>query len=202
MTTPVYSVKYPGRFIIGPVTQQINEQAAFKSDQLLSSMLAAHQISTLSHCVRRKAGAVVICRDDKERRPRILGWGVNGMPTGEDNCCELPAPDHHQAPAGDPFPHLVTNPRVIHAEIRAIQQAMQTGVQPRDMIVLCTDSPCPECAIAIDRLGIAEVFFMFSYHAAVDPSHNFCLMHINPNLVLGMYQSSLDHLQQRIMNEV
>ena len=70
------------------------------------------------------------------------------------------------------------------------------------MIVLCTDSPCPECAIAIDRLGIAEVFFMFSYHAAVDPSHNFCLMHINPNLVLGMYQSSLDHLQQRIMNEV
>ena len=195
-----YTVVYPGKWVRHQ-DALLGAQPILKYDQLISSMLSAHQISTLSHCVRRKAGAVVICRDSQERRPHIVGWGVNGMPTGEDNCCELPAPEGHAAPTGDPYPDLVTNPRVVHAEIRAIEQALRSGVNPSDMIVLCTDSPCPACAKAIDNIGIPDVFFMFNYHAACSPDTKFRLMRIDPNLVLAQYEANIKHLNNRIATE-
>ena len=176
-------------------------EVELKTSHICSAMVTAHQISTLSHCERRKAGAVIICIDDVERRPRVLGWGVNGMPAGEDNCCELPAPEGHVAPAGDSHPHLVTNSKVIHAEVRAIEQALRTGVDPRSWILLCTDSPCPECAKVIDAVGIPEVYCMFAYHTSVSSDAKFRLLHIDPKHIGDMYHNSHLHLQQRILNE-
>ena len=187
---------YPPAFLLKP-------QYEIKHEFLISAMLTAHHISTLSHCVRRKAGAVVVAMDEREMRPRVLGWGVNGMPPGQDNCCELPAPEGHVAPEGDPHPHLVTNPAVLHAEIRAIDQAVRTGVDTRNMYVLCTDSPCPDCASYIDQVGIPHVYFMFDYHAQSHlRNNNFRLYRIKPESVLGVYTKNHDHLCERIKNGV
>lgn len=132
-----------------------------KPEYIVSAMLTAFQISQHSHCVRRKAGAMVIARDPVENRPVVLGWGTNGMPTGHDtNCCEIPASEDFVPQEGDPYGHLMTNPSVVHAEVRALQQA---GERARGAIVVCTDTPCPQCMEALNAAGIAEFYYMFDY---------------------------------------
>lgn len=172
-----------------------------KSEYLVSAMLTAFQISNHSHCVRRKAGAVIIARDAVENRPVVLGWGCNGMPSGHDtNCCEIPASDDFVPQAGDPHGHLMTHPDVMHAEIRALSQA---GERARGAIVLCTDTPCPQCMEALDAAGIAEFHYLFDYRLMDHLQHaTFKISKMDMQSVLNFQHETTNALYERIASEM
>ena len=168
-----------------------------KQEYLVSAMLTAFQISQHSHCVRRKAGAVIIGRDANENRPVVLGWGCNGMPTGHDtNCCELPASDDFVPQQGDPHGHLMTNPDVIHAEVRALNQA---GERARGAIVVCTDTPCPTCMAALNEAGIAEFHYLFDYRLMDHlKDAKFKIIKMSVQEVLAFQRTSASALYERM----
>lgn len=168
-----------------------------KREYLVSAMLTAFQISTHSHCVRRQAGAMIIARDESENRPEVFGWGANGMPSGhETNCCEIPASPDFVPEAGDPHGHLMTNPEVVHAEIRALRQA---GERARGAIMVCTDTPCPECMAALNAAGIAEFHYMFDYRLMDHLQHaTFKISQLDADEVLCMIQTVGKKLESRI----
>lgn len=168
-----------------------------KHEYLVSAMMTAFQISQHSHCVRRKAGATLIARDPAENRPVMLGWGANGMPSGHDtNCCELPASPDFVPEAGDPYGHLMTNPDVIHAEIRALQQA---GESARGAIMLCTDTPCPLCMEALNKAGISKFYYLFNYRLQDHlVNATFEIIQMDADEVLCLIQSMTKRLESRI----
>ena len=125
-----------------------------KHEHIVGALATAFTIAQHSPSERRKVGAVVIARDAVENRPHILGWGANGMPTGhQTNCCEIPAPSDYVPYAGDPHAGLATHPDVVHAERRALRQA---GDRAKNAIVVCTDTPCPDCMAELNALGISQ----------------------------------------------
>lgn len=172
-----------------------------KHEYIVSAMLTAFQISQHSHCVRRKAGAVIIACDGTENRPEVLGWGANGMPSGHStNVCELEASPDFVPEAGDPYGHLMTNPEVIHAEIRALAQA---GDRARGAIMVCTDTPCPDCMQALKAAGISEFFFMFPYRLMGHlKGATFKISQIDHDDVLCLSQATSKQLSARIVNSI
>lgn len=132
-----------------------------KHEHIVGALATAFTIAQHSPSERRKVGAVVIARDAVENRPHILGWGANGMPTGhQTNCCEIPAPSDYVPYAGDPHAGLATHPDVVHAERRALRQA---GDRAKNAIVVCTDTPCPDCMSELNARGISQFYYMFDY---------------------------------------
>ena len=162
-----------------------------KEQFILSGMAVAHQISTLSHALRRQVGAVIIAPDPYENRPIVLGWGVNGTPTGyHTNSCEIRIDEQ----GGDVLSNLVTHDQVIHAEIRALKQA---GELAKGAILLCTDSPCPDCWQALVDAGISHVYYLFEYHATKHIK-GIPVTHIDPSLILDTYEQCINHLRKRL----
>ena len=168
-----------------------------KHEYIVSAALTAFQISTHSHCVRRQAGAIIIARDAIENRPEVLGWGANGMPSGHaTNCCEIPAAPDFVPQAGDPYGHLMTNPEVVHAEIRALRQA---GERARGAIMVCTDTPCPECLKALNDAGIAEFYYLFDYRLTAHlQDATFKISQIDVDEVLCLSQALSKRIGHRI----
>ncbi len=48
----------------------------------LAYLKMAHEWAKLSHCTRKKVGALIV------KGKMIISDGYNGTPTGFDNCCE------------------------------------------------------------------------------------------------------------------
>ena len=102
----------------------------------------AKQISTLSHCVRSKVGAVIV------KDGNIISFGYNGTPSGMDNSCEE---------------NDVTFPHVIHAECNAILKAAKTGNSVDSSTLYLTLSPCLDCSKLILQSGIKKVIYLNVY---------------------------------------
>lgn len=120
---------------------------------LLGHMRAAEAYASASHAVRLKVGAVVVNASTKQ--PVGVGW--NGMPAGQDNCCEIKTPDANAVSGYS----LQTDPKVVHAEINAFKNIYFTR-DTYDLFV--TDSPCEECAAYIIGLkAVKRVFFRRLY---------------------------------------
>jgi dCMP deaminase len=102
----------------------------------------AKQISTLSHCVRSKVGAVIV------KDGNIISFGYNGTPSGMDNSCEE---------------NDVTFPHVIHAECNAILKAAKTGNSVDSSTLYLTLSPCLDCSKLILQSGIKKVVYLNVY---------------------------------------
>lgn len=109
----------------------------------------AKQISTLSHCVRSKVGAVLV------KEGNIISFGYNGTPSGMDNCCEQ---------------NNVTLPYVIHAEVNAVLKAARTGNSVEGSTLYLTLSPCLDCAKLILQSGIKRVVYLEAYRNMEGPS--------------------------------
>jgi dCMP deaminase len=108
-------------------------------------MSMAEQAATMSHCDRRKVGAVIV------KDGTIISTGWNGTPAGFDNCCE-----HHQT--GETLPH------VIHAEGNAFDKLCRSGgVGAKDATLYVTLEPCLQCAIRTVNVGIKNVFYREQY---------------------------------------
>ena len=109
----------------------------------------AKQISTLSHCVRSKVGAVLV------KEGNIIAFGYNGTPSGMDNCCEQ---------------ENVTLPHVIHAEVNAVLKAARTGAAVEGSTLYLTLSPCLDCSKLILQAGIKRVVYLETYRNLDGPN--------------------------------
>jgi dCMP deaminase len=109
----------------------------------------AKQISTLSHCVRSKVGAVLV------KEGNIIAFGYNGTPSGMDNCCER---------------DNVTLPHVIHAEVNAVLKAARTGAAVDGSTLYLTLSPCLDCSKLILQAGIKRVVYLETYRNLDGPN--------------------------------
>ena len=109
----------------------------------------AKQISTLSHCVRSKVGAVLV------KEGNIIAFGYNGTPSGMDNCCEQ---------------DNVTLPHVIHAEVNAVLKAARTGAAVEGSTLYLTLSPCLDCSKLILQAGIKRVVYLETYRNLDGPN--------------------------------
>ena len=100
------------------------------------------EVSTLSHCVRFKVGAVLV------KDGNLISFGYNGTPAGLDNCCEK---------------DNITLPHVIHAEVGAILKAAKTGNSVDGSTIYLTLSPCLDCSKLILQSGIKRVVYLTAY---------------------------------------
>jgi dCMP deaminase len=107
-----------------------------------------------SHALRRKVGCVIVQNDS------VISYGYNGTPAGLDNACEqsVLVRENDQLVF-----RLKTKPLVSHAEMNAIGKLAESGMSARGATLYCTDSPCLECAKLIQRTGIIEMVYTYTY---------------------------------------
>ena len=103
----------------------------------------ATEWSKLSHCERRKVGAVIV----KDRM--IISDGYNGTPTGFENYCE----------DEDGY----TKWYVLHAEANAILKVAASTQSCRGATLYITMSPCKECSKLIHHDGITRLVYRIAY---------------------------------------
>lgn len=103
----------------------------------------AREWSKLSHCERRKVGAVIV----KDRM--IISDGYNGTPTGFENFCE--------------DDEGYTKWYVLHAEANAILKVAASTQSCRGATLYITMSPCKECSKLIHQAGITRLVYWTAY---------------------------------------
>lgn len=99
--------------------------------------------STLSHCSRKKVGAIIV-KDDM-----IISDGYNGTPSGFDNCCENEVGETHWY--------------VLHAEANAILKVAKSTNNCNGATLYLTLSPCKDCSKLVLQAGIKRVVFKNAY---------------------------------------
>ena len=99
--------------------------------------------SELSHCRRKKVGALIV------KNGMLISDGYNGTPSGYDNCCEN---DQYET-------HWYT----IHAEANAILKCAKWGNSCVGSTMYLTHSPCKECSKLILQSGITRVVYLEDY---------------------------------------
>lgn len=80
----------------------------------------------------------------------IVSSGVNYNPTGESMEYEVDG-------------KLVSRPEVIHAEVAALQAAVQNGINLAGATMLLNMSPCVKCATAIAKTDIKNVLYVYEW---------------------------------------
>ena len=103
----------------------------------------AREWSFLSHCERKKVGAIVV------KGNMIISDGYNGTPSGFDNCCE----DEEN----------YTKWYVLHAEANAIMKIAKSTNNVDGATLYITLSPCRECSKLIHQCGIKRLVFINKY---------------------------------------
>jgi dCMP deaminase len=99
--------------------------------------------SELSHCERKKVGALIV-KDEM-----IISDGYNGTPGGFENCCE----DHE----GN------THWYVLHAEANAILKVAKSTNNCKGATLYLTLSPCKDCSKLVLQAGISRVVYKDPY---------------------------------------
>lgn len=106
-------------------------------------MRMAQEWSKLSHCTRKKVGALIV------REGMIISDGYNGTPTGFSNDCE--------------DANGLTHWYVLHAEANAIMKVARSTNNARGATLYLTHSPCKECSKLILQAGIKRLVFLDAY---------------------------------------
>lgn len=99
--------------------------------------------SDLSHCVRKKVGAIIV------KDQMIISDGYNGTPAGFDNACENDLGE--------------TNWFVLHAEANAILKVAKSTNNCINSTLYLTLSPCKDCSKLVLQAGIKRVVYMNEY---------------------------------------
>lgn len=103
----------------------------------------AHTWAELSHCVRKKVGALIV-KDDA-----IISDGYNGTPAGFDNNCETEEGS--------------TRWYVLHAEANAILKVAKSTNNCAGATLYQTHSPCKDCSKLILQAGIKRLVYSSLY---------------------------------------
>ena len=106
-------------------------------------MRMAQEWSKLSHCTRKKVGALIV------KEGMIISDGYNGTPTGFPNDCEDAAG--------------MTHWYVLHAEANAIMKVARSTNNARGATLYLTHSPCKECSKLILQAGIQRLVYLDAY---------------------------------------
>ena len=135
-------------------------------------MQIAFLVSSESKCISWNTGCVI------EKDGDIISTGCNGTPSGHKNCCE------HAQEMGWTQPRFVSEltrnkfelnedyrvdhsiwseANEVHAEQNAIMNAAKKGVSIKGATMLCTMSPCPQCAKNIAQSGIRNFVYCHDY---------------------------------------
>jgi dCMP deaminase len=99
--------------------------------------------SELSHCERKKVGALIV-KDEM-----IISDGYNGTPGGFENCCEDDEGNTHWY--------------VLHAEANAILKVAKSTNNCKGATLYLTLSPCKDCSKLVLQAGISRVVFKDAY---------------------------------------
>tara|TARA_Y100001933_G_scaffold142870_1_gene141757 strand:- start:116 stop:553 length:438 start_codon:yes stop_codon:yes gene_type:complete len=102
--------------------------------------------SSLSHCVRKKVGAIIV------KDGMIISDGFNGTPSGFDNSCENMQGETHWY--------------VLHAEANAILKVAKSSNNCKGSTLYITLSPCKDCSKLILQAGIKRVVYQNLYKDA------------------------------------
>ena len=103
----------------------------------------AREWSKLSHCNRRKVGALIV------KGRMIISDGYNGTPTGFENFCE----DEEG----------YTKWYVLHAEANAILKVASSTQSCQGATLYITMSPCKDCSKLIHQAGITRLVYTTDY---------------------------------------
>lgn len=114
-----------------------------KKRHINAHMSVAFQYATLSYAKRKQVGCVIV----KDNNPIAIGW--NGMPIGQDNCCE----DENNK----------TKPEVIHAEDNALRKLTRSNESGVGATAFVTLAPCMLCAVRMRDAGISKVYYAEMY---------------------------------------
>ncbi|MFA7272267.1 MAG: dCMP deaminase family protein [Crocinitomicaceae bacterium] len=109
----------------------------------LAYLRMAEQWANLSHCSRKKVGAIIV------KDQMIISDGYNGTPAGFNNCCENDLGETHWY--------------VLHAEANAILKVAKSTNNCKGATLYLTLSPCKDCSKLILQAGIKRVVFANSY---------------------------------------
>jgi len=109
----------------------------------LAYLAMAKRWSELSHCTRKKVGALIV----KDRM--IISDGYNGTPTGFENPCE----DEEN----------YTKCYVLHAEANAILKVASSTQSCKGATLYLTLSPCRECSKLVYQAGIKRLVYDKAY---------------------------------------
>ena len=107
-----------------------------------------------SACCYFKVGCLFV------RNNHVLSGGYNGPPTGESHCIEVGC---NKESGGQKLPGGSYLCRGGHAEMNAIANAANEGVNLAGSICYCTHSPCYDCSKILVNLGIVEYVYMYEY---------------------------------------
>ena len=102
--------------------------------------------SALSHCTRKKVGALVV------KDGMIISDGYNGTPSGFPNDCEDAQGDTHWY--------------VLHAEANALMKLARSANNAQGGTLYITLSPCKECCKLILQAGIRRIVYTTEYKDA------------------------------------
>ncbi len=103
----------------------------------------ASEWSNLSHCVRKKVGAIIV------RDGQIIADGYNGTPSGFENTCETEDGE--------------TKWYVLHAEANAIMKVARSTNSADNSTLYLTMSPCKDCSKLVHQAGIKRVVYLDQY---------------------------------------
>lgn len=120
----------------------------FKRRMVHAHMRAAQAYGATSYARRLQVGAVIV--DQTTDQPVSIGW--NGTEPGQPNICDKD--DGHGG--------LVSVEGVVHAEINAMRK-LRARHDKSTLSLFVSHSPCPDCARAIVRSGLKQVFFNERY---------------------------------------
>ncbi len=109
----------------------------------LAYLKMAEQWANLSHCNRKKVGAIIV------KDQMIISDGYNGTPAGFDNCCENDLGETHWY--------------VLHAEANAILKVAKSTNNCKGATLYLTLSPCKDCSKLILQAGIKRVVYARGY---------------------------------------
>ena len=138
-------------------------------------MDVAERTAQLSYATRLKVGTVIV------KNNRIISCGYNGMPAGwMPNDCEydvyitereftsLPKTDRerYKYDSGSKcYKGLKTYDELIHSEANAISQLARSTESGIGATIICTHSPCLQCAKIIYSSGIETVYYKNEYRS-------------------------------------
>lgn len=122
-----------------------------------------------SSCLRRQVGAVIF----DEGRPIVAGY--NGAPSQVSHC--TPEICNEDSPCT----------RTVHAEANCIAFAARKGLATEGTVMVCTASPCLDCAKLIINAGITELCYIDEYR---DVRPIIWLMHVKINIRKWTYEHS------------
>jgi len=106
-------------------------------------MRMAQEWAKLSHCVRKKVGALLV------KDGMIISDGYNGTPTGFSNDCE--------------DAEGLTHWYVLHAEANAIMKVARSTNNAKGATLYLTHSPCKDCSKLILQSGIKRLVYLDAY---------------------------------------